>query len=233
MFKTAPSTLKVLGLSLLSFVACASVSYGDTYFNSGFLSAGAGSPTAHATGQSTTGSGLQYYNLYQITVTTSGSYTFELSGLNTGGATSNALDTWLGIFTNTFVPPSPGAPTSSNDDFTGALTVLPGPYAAQGLTATATGFTGAQPSSRITPFTLTAGTTYFLYVSSFRDTTFVGTGTTAQATGAYYLGLSGTGTVVVTPVVRTQIPEPSTVALLSLAGVGAFGLAVSRKRKVA
>jgi hypothetical protein len=221
--------LKLLGLSFL-LVAISSASYGDTFFFNGVLSAAAGTPTAHATGQSTVGSGQQYYNVFQIAVTTSGTYTFELSGLNTAGSPSNALDTWLGIFTTVFTPPALGAPTTSNDDFTGTLTVLPGPFSANGLTTTATGFTGTQPSSRLTGISLTAGTTYYAYVSSFRDTTFVNTGTTAAASGAYYLGFSGTGALVVTPLVQT-VPEPSTVALLGLAGVGA--LAVWRKRKAA
>ena len=174
---------------------------------------------------------MQYYNLYSIAVATSGTYVFELASPNTTGTPSNALDTWLGIFTGTFVPPTPGLPTASSDDFTGSLTVLPGPYTGT-ITSTSTGFSGAQPGSRITGFTLTAGTTYFIYVSEFRDTTFVGTGTTAQPTGPYYLGVSGSGAIAVTPIIRT-VPEPSTVALLGLIGVGAVGLGVWRKRKIA
>lgn len=231
MLKTPPTPLKLLGISLLSLLALASVSYGDTYFNNGFLSAGAGSPTAHATGQSTAGSGMSYYNSYSISVTTSGIYTFELASPNTGGAVSNALDTWLGIFTSVFTPPALGAPTSSSDDFTGTLTVLPGPYAGT-ITATSTGFTGAQPGSRLTGISLTAGTTYFIYVSSFRDTTFVSTTTTAQASGPYYLGVSGTGTILVTPLVRTVIPEPSITALLGLGALGGIAVARWRKRRI-
>jgi hypothetical protein len=220
--------LKLLAASLLSLIALTSASYGDTYFNNGFLSAAAGSPTAHATGQDTSGSGMQYYNLYSIAVTTTGTYTFELASPNTTGTPSNALDTWLGIFTTTFVPPAPGAPTASNDDFTGTLTVLPGPYAGT-ITSTSTGFTGAQPGSRLTGFTLTAGTTYFIYVSEFRNTTFVGTGSTSQPTGPYYLGVSGTGAIVVTPIVQT-VPEPSTLSILGLGGLGAVALNFWRRR---
>jgi PEP-CTERM motif-containing protein len=219
--------LKLLGLSFL-FVAISSASYGDTFFFNGVLSAAAGSPTAHATGQSTVGSGQQYYNVFQIAVTTSGTYTFELSSLNKNGSPSSALDTWLGIFTGTFTPPALGAPTASNDDFTGAFTVLPGPYGGSaGITATATGFQGQEPGSRLTAVSLTAGTTYYVYVSSFRDTTFVNSGTTAAAFGPYWLGFSGTGALVVTPLVQT--PEPSTLALLGLGAIGA--LAVWRKRR--
>jgi PEP-CTERM motif len=225
-----PIRLKLLGLSLLLLTAISSASYGDTFFFNGVLSAAAGSPTAHATGQDTANTGLSWYNVFQITVTTSGTYTFELASVNTVGSPSNALDTWLGIFTSTFTPPALGAPTTSNDDFTGTLTVLPGPYAANGVTTTSTGFTGAQPGSRLASVSLTAGTTYYAYVSSFRGTTYVNTGTTAGASGAYYLGFSGTGALVVTPLVQT-VPEPSTVALLGLGAIGA--LAVWRKRKSA
>ncbi len=166
---------------------------------------------------------LQYYNVIPFTVDTTGSYIFELASINSTGTPSNALDTWLGIFANTFTPPALGAPLTSNDDFTGTLTVLPGPYAGMGLTATSTGFTGAQPGSRLAAAALTAGTPYFLYVSSFRDTTFVGTGTTAQNRGDYYFGISGPGII-------TVVPEPATVAFLGLAAV-AVGLRALRNRK--
>jgi hypothetical protein len=221
--------IQLFGVSLFGLLALVSVSYGDTYFNNGVLSAAAGSPTAHATGQSTAGTAMQYYNLYSISVLTTGTYTFELASPNTSGTPSNALDTWLGIFTNTFVPPNPGAPTISSDDFTGALTVLPGPYSGT-ITATSTGFTGAQPGSRIAGFNLLAGTTYFIYVSGFRDTSFVGTGTNGQPTGPYYLGVGGTGSIAVTPIVQT-VPEPSTLSILGLSGLGAVAWNFWRKRR--
>jgi hypothetical protein len=224
-----PIRLKLLGLSFLLLTAISSASYGDTFFFNGAIGPTTGSPTAHASGQSTLGSGLQYYNVFQIAVTTSGTYTFELASLNKNGSPSSALDTWLGIFTTTFTPPALGAPTASNDDFTGTFTVLPGPYMMNGILPTATGFQGNEPGSRLTAVSLTAGTTYYVYVSSFRDTTFVNSGTTAAAFGPYWLGFSGTGTLVVTPLVQT--PEPSTLALLGLGAIGA--LAAWRKRKAA
>jgi len=126
----------------------------------------------------------------------------------------------MAVFANVFNPPGP--PQTSNDDFTGTLTVLPGPYAPQGYTSTATGFTGAQPSSRFTT-TLTLGTTYFLYVSSFRETTYVGTGTNGQATGQYVSGISGPGSIVI-------VPEPATSALLGISALAGLGL-LWRRRK--
>ena len=215
--------LKLLAASLLSLIALTSASYGDTVFYNGAIDTT--DPTSHVTGQSTVAPGIQYYDLFSLTVTTTGSYTFELSSRNTAAAPSNALDTWMALFTGVFNPVTPGSPATSNDDFTGALTVLPGPFTGDGVTATATGFTGAQPSSRFA-FTLTAGTTYFLYVSSFRSTTYVNTGTEGRPVGPYWGGVTGPGTIVF-------VPEPSTAALLGLVGVGAVGLGVWRKRRVA
>jgi hypothetical protein len=213
---------KTLAASLVALVCASASSYADVVYGNGNLNTL--SPTAHATGQSTAGSMLSYYNVIPFTVDTTGSYVFELASINSTGTPSNALDTWLGIFANTFTPPALGAPLTSNDDFTGSLTVLPGPYAGIGLTATSTGFTGAQPGSRLAAVSLTAGTPYFLYISSFRDTTFVGTGTTAQPVGNYYFGISGPGVI--------TIPEPATVALLTL-GALAVGAGAWRRRKAA
>jgi len=201
--------LKLVALSL-GLIALTSASYADTVFYNGSIDTT--DLTAHVTGQSTSNSGIQYYDLLPFTVTTSGAYTFELSSRNTAATGSNALDPWLAVFTNVFNPVTPGSPTSSNDDFTGTLTVLPGPFGGAGVTSTATGFQGAQPSSRILNLNLTAGTNYFLYVSSFRATTYVRTGTEGNQTGPYWGGITGPGTIVL-------VPEPSTVALLGLVGV--------------
>ena len=216
--------LKLLAASLLSLIALTSASYADTVFYNGAITTT--DLTSHVAGQSTTAPGIQYYDLFSLTVTTTGSYTFELSSRNTAAAgSSNALDTWLALFTTVFNPVTPGAPSTSNDDFSATLTVLPGPFTGDGLTSAATGFVGAQPSSRFA-FSLTAGTTYFLYVSSFRATTYVRTGTEGGPTGPYWGGVTGPGTIVF-------VPEPSTAALLGLVGVGAVGLGVWRKRRVA
>ncbi len=216
-------SFKLLAASVVCIFALSSVSYADIVFGNGTLTAA--SPTAHATGQSTAGTSLQYYNVYAFTVGTSGSYTFELASINSVGTPSNALDTWLAVFANTFTPPALGAPLFSSDDFTGTLTVLPGPYSGMGLTATSTGFTGAQPGSRLLNVALTAGTQYFLYTSGFRDTTFVSTTSAGQATGDYYFGISGPGVISI-------VPEPTTLALLGLGAAG-LGLRAWRKRKAA
>ena len=208
-------------LIALALMALTSVSYGQ-YFNSGTLAPG--DATFHPTQGSTSGSGVSYYDLIQFTVDTTGAYIFELAGVNTTGTPSNGLDTFLVMYANTFNPASPGAGIGFNDDFTGSRTVLPGPYAGNGVTVASTGFTGASPGSRQT-FNLTAGTQYFLPVTSFRDTTFVGTGTTAQPVGNWYLGANGPGII-------TAVPEPATTALLVFAA-GGLAFRAFRKRKAA
>jgi hypothetical protein len=215
--------LKVLALSALTLVAAASMSYGDIVFGNGALTTS--DPTFVNPGSSTAGTGRHYYDVFQLTVSATGSYVFELASRNTTGTPSNALDTYLRIYANAFNPAAPGTGIAGNDDFTGTLSVLPGPFTSAGLTNQATGFTGAQPSSRLGAVSLTAGTTYFMVVTSFRSTDFVGTGTTAQPTGAYFFGISGPGVI-------TVVPEPASVALLGI-GAAALGYGAWRKRKSA
>jgi hypothetical protein len=162
--------------------------------------------------------GSHYYDVVQFTVDVSGAYTFEMASPNTTGTPSNALDTYLRLYANAFNPPAPGAGQASSDDFTGTLTVLPGPYAGT-ISATATGFTGAQPSSRLNAINLVAGTNYFLVNTSFRATTYVVTGNEGGATGPYYTGINGPGNI-------TIVPAPGALALLGLGGL----LAVRRRR---
>ena len=101
------------------------------------------------------------------------------------------MDTFYRLYATTFNPAAPGAGIASNDDFTGTLTVLPGPFGGAGVTNTATGFTGAQPSSRMLSINLTAGTQYFLITTSFRSTDYVvTTGGEAGPTGPYWAGIS-------------------------------------------
>ncbi len=190
------------------------------YFYSGALTAN--SLTFDNPGGSTLGSGIHYYSAFQFTVSTSGAYTFEMASPNTStSGQSNALDTYLRLYAVTFNPGAPGAGIASNDDFTGALTVLPGPYAGT-ISGTATGFTGAQPSSRLASIALTAGTTYYLINTSFRETTYVTplTGNVSGATGPWYTGINGPGTV-------NPVPEPASMIVL---GLGAAAL-LRRRRK--
>src|SRR5205085_3921789 len=98
------------------------------------------------------------------------SYIIESASPNSTGTPSNALDTFLALYAGSFTPATPGAGQSSNDDFTGTLTVLPGPYAVNGVTTASTGFSGTQPGSRIPTAALVAGTQYFLVNTSFRST---------------------------------------------------------------
>lgn len=186
-----------------------------TYFYSGNL--GPGTTTFDNPNGDTGGSGVHYYNVTQFTVTVTGAYTFEMASPNTTGTPSNALDTNLRLYANFFNPAAPTGQLAFNDDFTGTLTVLPGPYAGT-VGPSGTGFTGAQPASRLLNIALTAGTQYFIVNTSFRNTSFVGTGTTAQASGDYYTGISGPGDIVV--------PAPGALALLGLAG-----LAGGRRRR--
>jgi hypothetical protein len=171
-------------------------------------------------GGSSSGTGIHYYEAFVFQVDAAGTYVFEMASPNTTGTPSNALDTYLRIHDTTWDPnsaPSAGSITS-NDDFTGSLTVLPGPYGAF-ITSASTGFSGTQPGSRISTGLLAANTDYWLVMTSFRNTDFVGTSTTAQATGDFYVGMGGPGNVV---------PEPGTFVAI---GIGILGLAIARRRK--
>jgi len=150
--------------------------------------------------------GLQYYCAQQFTVDANGSYTIETTSPNTSGTPSNALDTFLRLYANAFDPGTPATGiVASNDDFSGTLTVLPGPYTGT-ITATTTGFSGAQPGSRIVQ-TLATGTTYIVVNTSYRATTYVGTGTNGQAVGPYYTGINGPGNVNLVGSTCTSAPE--------------------------
>jgi hypothetical protein len=209
--------MKKLALIALALGAVAAAQAAP-YFYSGALTAN--SPTFDNPGGSSAGSGIHYYNVFGFTVDTTGAYTFEMSSPNTSTTgQSNALDTYLRLYATTFNPAAPGAGIASNDDYTGALTVLPGPYAGT-IGGSGTGFTGAQPTSRLLNINLTAGTQYFLINTSFRETTYVTplTGNVAGATGPYYVGINGPGSVV---------PEPASMIAL---GLGAVALLRRRKK---
>ena len=206
-------------LVTLGVLAMAGLSAAAPYFYNGALTAN--SPTFDNPGGSSAGTGVHHYHAFEFTVSVTGNYTFETSSPNTSGTPSNALDTYLRLYQTTFNPGAPGAGIASNDDYTGVLTVLPGPYGGT-IGGSGTGFTGAQPSSRLLNIGLTAGTTYFLINTSFRETSFVATtGTTAQAVGPWYTGIDGPGTV-------NPVPEPATMTAL---GLGALALIRRRKAK--
>lgn len=196
----------------------ASAANAGTLFYNGALTTT--SPTYANPGSSTAGTAVHYYHVQQFTVSVSGAYTFETASPNTATANpSNALDTFLNLFTTSFNPAAPGTATAGNDDFTGALTVLPGPYAGT-VGANGTGFTGVQPASRLLNINLVAGTNYFLVNTSFRSTDYVTTADQGQPLGAYYTGISGPGNI-------QAVPEPATMAAL---GLGAVALLRRRKK---
>jgi hypothetical protein len=187
---------------------------GTAYFNGGLAT---GSPTFVNPGGASGAGFSHYYNVMQFNVTLTGSYVIESASPNTGGGNpSIALDTFLRVYSGSFNPAAPGAGIGSNDDFTGTLTVLPGPYAGI-VSPTATGFTGAQPSSRLT-VALTAGTDYFLINTSFRQVGYNNTND-GDDDGLYFTGISGQGDI-------NLVPAPATAALLGLGG-----LVATRRRR--
>lgn len=207
-------------LSILALMGLAGASFAGTYFTNGAL--GAGDATWANPGGSTSGSAVQYYDAFQFTVDLTGNYTIEMASPNTStSGTSNALDTYLWLADGTWSAGTPmGGYIDDNDDFTGALTVLPGPYAGTVL-PNGTGFTGAQPASRLLNMALTANTVYTLVQTTYRQTDFVNSGSTAGATGNYYTGISGQGNI-------QAVPEPASMTALALGAV-----AMLRRRKSA
>ena len=140
------------------------------------------------------GAGNQHYCVQAFTVDAAGAYTFEMSSPNTTGTPSDALDTFLRLHQTTFDPSNPGDAIASNDDFTGTLTVLPGPYAGV-ITSTATGFQGDQPSSRLLNVSLTDGTQYFLVHTAWPSSGNTQVGTAGQPVGQFYTGIAGPGAI--------------------------------------
>ena len=201
---------------LVLAVGLSSAAYGGTAYYTGTLDSS--SPTFDAPGGTNGGTGVQYYSAQPFTVDATGSYTFETASVNSTGTPSNAIDTLLNLYANTFTPAAPNDTLATADDFVGTLTILPGPYAGNGVTATATGASGAQPSSRFAAQALTAGVQYFLINTSFRNTDYTPAGTVGGATGTFYTGISGPGNI--------TVPEPASLGLLGLGG-----LALMRRRR--
>lgn len=199
----------------VGFSLSASAQAGTAFF-SGSLDSN--SPTFDNPGGSASGTGIHYYNVQEFTVSADGAYTLEIASVNNTGTPSDALDTYLRLYTGSFDPLNPAGGTGT-DDFTGNRTVLPGPYAGT-VPVASTGFSGASPGSRIAAANLVTGTSYFFVTTSFRATDFVATtGTTSQAVGNYWNGIGGPGDI-------TLVPEPGSIALL---GLGAIAL-IRRRR---
>ncbi|HRQ63598.1 MAG TPA: DUF11 domain-containing protein [Xanthomonadaceae bacterium] len=138
--------------------------------------------------------GNQHYCVQEFTVDADGVYVVEMASPNTSGSPSDALDTFLRLYANAFDPTAPAGAIAFNDDFTGTLTVLPGPFAGI-ITATATGFQNAQPSSRLAGVALTAGTQYFLVHTAWPSSGNTQGGTAGQPVGAFYAGIGGPGAI--------------------------------------
>jgi hypothetical protein len=206
-----------LALGVAMVAVAATNAQAQTYF-SGSLTAN--SPTwtrALATGTGTSTAGCAY-SVQMFYVLTTGNYTFETSSFTLPGTSTN-LDTFEYIYHTSFNPTSQLVNfVAGNDDFTGTLTVLPGPYTGVGLTSAATGAGGVQPSSRILNVALTAGVQYFAIESSF----YAANSTTGRGVGPYWAGIGGAGTVRL-----GAVPEPMSLTALAL-GAGAL---LRRRRK--
>jgi hypothetical protein len=148
-----------------------------------------------------------YYEVVPFWVATSGNYTIEMSSVPQHGA----FDTYLFVYQNQFNPASWNSNlVGFNDDYSGALTVLPGPFAGAGVTGTGTGAGGAQPTSRVV-VNLQAGVQYWSVQTSW----------SSFATGQYFVGIGdGPGSANL-----GLVPEPATMAALGL------GLAVLARRR--
>lgn len=207
-------------LITLALLGVASASFAGTFYYDNSLTTS--SPTFAFSGASSAGTGVHYYNVFAFSVDVTGAYNIETASPNTSTTgISNALDTFLVIYANSFNPASSGGELSSNDDFTGSLTVLPGPYAGT-VGTTGTGFTGAQPASQFSGINLTAGTAYYLVNTSYRSTDYVqsASGGEGAPVGHFYTGISGPGNI-------NAVPEPASMAVL---GLGAMSLLRRRKK---
>lgn len=143
------------------------------------------------------GSGGHHYCVRQFSVDADGPYTIETASPNTAGTPSNALDTFLRLNANAFDPidPSDGL-LATNDDYSGPLSVLPGPFSSS-IGSVGTGSLGEQPASQLLNVELTAGTSYFLVQTSWRRSTSVSGSSNGQGKGIFYTGIAGPGAVTI------------------------------------
>ena len=197
-------------------------SYADTVFVSGNLNT-TSRPTAHTTGASTAGTSVQYYNVFPFTVSASGSLCLEMASMNSIGARATR---WILL--------SPFLPTLSIRQLLGGhpagslmtTSQVGGPFCRDRTPPMASPWpplaSRVRPRVRGSPSASSGPSISSMPRASARRL-FVGTASTAQATGTYYLGATGPGII-------TGIPEPTTIALLGLAAV-ALGLRAWRNRK--
>ncbi len=141
------------------------------------------------------GTGGHHYCVRQFSVDTDGAYTIETASPNTAGTPSNALDTFLRLYADPFDPIDPfDGLMAFNDDYSGSLSVLPGPFFPS-IGPVATGAGGAQPASRLANIELTAGSSYFLVQTSWRRSTSSSNLSDGQSRGIFYTGIAGPGAV--------------------------------------
>jgi hypothetical protein len=206
--------MKYFAIAALSVVCATSIAQ-NAYFTGSLT---ANDPTFNRPLQG--GSGLSavgtavFYDVQPFYVAANGTFTAE-----TTAPPADNIDTFLIIYQNSFNPATPLVNhVASNDDFTGAFTILPGPY---GVPPNGTGSGGAAPASRVSGVSLFAGVQYYFVNTSFGN----------NDVGTYFSGIGGNsvtgGPIDVFLGELPVVPEPATLAAL---GIGALAL-IRKKRK--